>query len=70
MKSDVKPVRVAREFRVVAIKPNGKHVPAGTCPTREAAETWVELLQKYGRLVGSRAYVEEVREESKSKTKG
>ena len=49
----------SREFDVVAIKPNGKRIVAGTCPTREAAESWVALLTKYGRLVGTRAYVEE-----------
>lgn len=50
------------QFRVVTVKPNGTHIIAGTCPTREAAESWAELITKYGRLVGSSAHVEEVRE--------
>jgi hypothetical protein len=45
-------------FRVVAIKPNGRRVVCGTCPTREAAEDWAALIRKYARIAGGSACVE------------
>jgi hypothetical protein len=47
-------------FRVAAIKPNGRRVICGTCPTREAAEDWAALIRKYARIAGGSACVEPV----------
>jgi hypothetical protein len=50
---------VATQFAVVWVKSTGKRVDLGMCPTREAAESWEALLNKYVRPDGARAHVEE-----------
>ena len=47
-------------FAVIAVKPNGKRVVCGSCPTRAAAESWAELLRQFASAIGGDAFVEKI----------
>jgi hypothetical protein len=43
---------------VIAVKPSGKRVPVGSCPTQEAAESWAAMLRTFSLPLGGDAFVE------------
>jgi hypothetical protein len=51
-----------RHWIVVAVKPDGRRVVVGACPTRAAAERWAKLLREFSMFVGGDAVVEHVGE--------